>query len=109
MRPRPLRLQSSPASGKRNVASAHGRRTSARYATAALQNPLAPVRHAVFGLNTFSHTKTVPRKPKTSVEPKPAETVSAAANNGKTNAPEPKKKARAAAAPAKKKKPAVPK
>jgi hypothetical protein len=67
------------------------------------------VRHAVFGLKTFSHTKTVPRKPKTSVEPKLAETAAAPASNGKASAPEPKKKARTAAAPAKKKKPAAPK
>jgi hypothetical protein len=67
------------------------------------------VRHAVFGLKTFSHVKTVPRKPKIPVEPKPAETAAAPATNGKTSAPEPKKKARAATAPAKKKKAAAPK
>jgi hypothetical protein len=72
-----------------------------------LQNPLAPGWHAVFGLKTFSHLKPVPRKPKTSVETKPAEPVAAAISNGKESAPQPKKKTRAAAAPTKKKKPAA--
>jgi hypothetical protein len=45
----------------------------------------------------------VPRKPKTSVETNPGETV-AAADNGRAPVPEPKKKARPAAVAAKKKK-----
>jgi hypothetical protein len=74
-----------------------------------LQNPLAPERHAVFGLKTFSHVQTVPRKPKTPVETEPAEPVAAAASNGKESAPEPKKKTRTPAAAKKKKKSAAPK
>jgi hypothetical protein len=49
----------------------------------------------------------VPRKPKSSVENKPAESADAHSADGKTNGTEPKKKARAVAAPAKKKKPAA--
>jgi hypothetical protein len=48
----------------------------------------------------------VPRKPKTSVETNPGETV-AAADDGKATAPEAKKKARPAAVPTKKKKAAA--
>ena len=50
----------------------------------------------------------MPRKPKTSVETKPAGATASAAN-GKTSAPETKKKSRVANAPAKKKKAAAPK
>ena len=49
----------------------------------------------------------MPRKPKTSVETKPTEAVTAPASNGKESAPEPKKKTRATAVAAKKKKPAA--
>ncbi|PYJ88177.1 MAG: hypothetical protein DME70_04805 [Verrucomicrobia bacterium] len=58
--------------------------------------------------NVYQPT-TVPRKPKTSVENKPADDAAASSANGKATAGEPKKKSRAAAAPAKKKKPAAPK
>jgi hypothetical protein len=51
----------------------------------------------------------VPRKPKTSVENKPAEDASAQSSNGKANTTAPKKKSRVAAAPAKKKKAETPK
>jgi Protein of unknown function (DUF2934) len=51
----------------------------------------------------------VPRKPKTSVENKPADDASAQSSNGKTNATAPKKKSRAAVASAKKKKSETPK
>jgi hypothetical protein len=51
----------------------------------------------------------VPRKPKTSVENKPATESAAQSSNGKANAAVPKKKARVAAAPAKKKKTEIPK
>jgi hypothetical protein len=71
-----------------------------------LQNPLAPPPLGVFGLKTFTSQTTVPRKPKASVENKPAAEAAAPSANGKSNAAEPKKKARAAAATAKKKKPA---
>src|SRR5204862_6670241 len=87
---------------------ADGRRTPARCATIALQNPLARPPHAVFGLKTFIDKTTVPRKPKTSVETKPPDATASAAN-GKTSAPETKKKSRVANAPAKKKKAAPPK
>ena len=50
----------------------------------------------------------MPRKPKTSVETKPADAATSA-TNGKTSAPETKKKSRVANAPAKKKKAAPPK
>jgi hypothetical protein len=50
----------------------------------------------------------VPRKPKTSVEMKPAEAATAA-SNGKASAPAAKKKSRGATAPTKKKKAAHPK
>jgi len=73
-----------------------------------LQNPLARPPHGVFGLKTFTDKTTVPRKPKTSVETKPADATASAAN-GKTSAPETKKKSRVANAPAKKKKAAAPK
>jgi hypothetical protein len=46
----------------------------------------------------------VPRKPKTSVENKPADDAAAQSSNGKANAAAPNKKSRAAAAQAKKKK-----
>ena len=52
---------------------------------------------------------TVPRKPKSTVENKPADNAGAQSANGKANEVEPKKKPRATAAPAKKKKPAAPK
>jgi hypothetical protein len=52
---------------------------------------------------------TVPRKPKPSVENKPAESAGAPSANGKADSVEPKKKARAAAAAPLKKKPATPK
>jgi len=51
----------------------------------------------------------VPRKPKSSVENKPAESADAHSANGKTNGTEPKKKARAAVPAAKKKKAVTPK
>jgi hypothetical protein len=51
----------------------------------------------------------VPRKPKTSVETKPAGDGAAPSASDKTSAAEPKRKPRAAAATAKKKKPAAPK
>lgn len=51
----------------------------------------------------------MPRKPKSPVENKPADSTGAQSANGKANEAEPKKKPRAAAAPAKKKKPAAPK
>jgi Protein of unknown function (DUF2934) len=69
-----------------------------------LQNPLAPSPHGVFGLKRFTDQTTVPKKPKTSVENKPAIDAATQASNGKANAAAPKKKARVAAAPAKKKK-----
>jgi Protein of unknown function (DUF2934) len=46
----------------------------------------------------------VPRKPKTSVENKPADDAATQSSNGKANAAAPKKKSRVSAAPAKKKK-----
>lgn len=52
---------------------------------------------------------TVPKKPKSSVENKPAQSAGAHSANGKTNGAEPKKKPRPAASSAKKKKPAAPK
>ena len=52
----------------------------------------------------------MPRKPKTSVEDKPAGEAATPSANGKTNTPEPKKKSSVAgAAPVKKKRPAPPK
>jgi len=51
----------------------------------------------------------VPRKPKASVENKPATEAAAPSANGKASGAEPKKKVRAAAATTKKKKPAAPK
>jgi hypothetical protein len=71
-----------------------------------LQNPLAPGRHGVFGLKTFTTETPVPRKPKSTVEPKPADDAGAQSANEKATGAEPKKKARAAAA-VKKKKPAA--
>ena len=47
----------------------------------------------------------MPRKPKTSVDPKPADTAAGPSADGEMSAPAPKKKPRAATAPAKKKKP----
>jgi hypothetical protein len=73
-----------------------------------LQNPLAPERHGVFALKTFTTKTPVPRKPKSGVENKPADNAEPQSANGKTNGAEPKKKVRAAAA-VKKKKPAAPK
>jgi len=73
-----------------------------------LQNPLARPPHGVFGLKTFTDKATVPRKPKTSVETKPADAATSA-TNGKRSAPDTKKKSRVANAPTKKKKPASPK
>jgi len=73
-----------------------------------LQNPLARPPHGVFGLKTFTDKTTVPRKPKTSVETKPADAATSATND-KTSAPETKKKSRAANTPTKKKKAAPPK
>jgi len=70
-----------------------------------LQNPLAPVRHAVFGLSTFKTENPVAKKPKTAVENKDADDAAAQSGNGNVSAPEPKKKSRPAATPAKKKKP----
>lgn len=49
----------------------------------------------------------MPRKPKSAVENKPADSAGAQSANGKANGSEPKKKSRAAAAPGKKKKPAT--
>jgi Protein of unknown function (DUF2934) len=72
-----------------------------------LQNPLAPPRHAVFGLSTFKTENPVAKKPKTAVENKPADEAAPPSANGKVTAPEPKKKERAATTPAKKKKPAA--
>jgi hypothetical protein len=72
-----------------------------------LQNPLAPPRHAVFGLSTFKTENPVARKPKTAVENKSADDAAAQSGNGNVSAPEPKKKSRPAATPAKKKKPAA--
>jgi hypothetical protein len=69
-----------------------------------LQNPLAPSPHGVFGLKRFTNQTIVPRKPKSSVENKPATDAAAQSSNGKTNTAAPKKKARVAAAPVKKKK-----
>lgn len=46
----------------------------------------------------------MPRKPKTSVENKPADDAAAQSSNGKANAAAPKKKSRVPASPAKKKK-----
>jgi Protein of unknown function (DUF2934) len=46
----------------------------------------------------------VPRKPKTSLESKPADDAAAQSSNGKANAAAPRKKSRVAARPAKKKK-----
>jgi hypothetical protein len=86
---------------------ADGRRTPPRCATIALQNPLARLRHGVFGLKTFTNQTKVPRKSKTSVEPNTAAEAVAPSTNGKTAA-EPKKKSRATAATAKKKKSAAP-
>src|ERR1043165_7258324 len=57
MPPPPLRPPSSRASEKRSVAWPHGRRTSARYATVPLQNPLAPPPHGVFGSGSFNEEK----------------------------------------------------
>ena len=51
----------------------------------------------------------MPRKPKSPVQNKPADTAGTQSANGKSNGADPKKKPRAAAAPAKKKKPAAPK
>ena len=51
----------------------------------------------------------MPRKPKASVENKPAAEATAPSANGKAGGAEPKKKARATAATTKKKKPAAPK
>jgi hypothetical protein len=51
----------------------------------------------------------VPKKPKTSVENKPADDAPAQSSNGKAQAVAPKKKSRVAAAPAKKKKSETPK
>jgi Protein of unknown function (DUF2934) len=51
----------------------------------------------------------VPRKPKTSVENKPATDAATQSSNGKANAAVPKKKSRVAVAPAKKKKSETPK
>jgi hypothetical protein len=74
-----------------------------------LQNPLAPPPLGVFGLKTFTSKTTVPRKPRASVENKPAAEPAAPSANGKASAAEPKKKTRAGAATTKKKKPAAPK
>src|SRR6476661_8354592 len=82
---------------------ADGRRTSPRCATIALQNPLARLRHGVFGLKTFTNQTTVPRKSKTSVDTKPADEAVTPPTNGKTTTAEPKKKSRPAAATKKKK------
>lgn len=51
----------------------------------------------------------MPRKPKTTVEHKPAESAGAHSANGKGDAAEPKKKTRTPASAVKKKKPAAPK
>src|SRR3954454_8734874 len=102
----PLRPPSSPTSGKQNAAWRDVRRAPARSATAALQNPLAPGAHGVFGLKTFTTKTPVPRKPKSTVEPKPADSAEAQSANGKATGAEPKKKVRAAAA-VKKNKPAA--
>jgi len=72
-----------------------------------LQNPLASLPHGVFGLKTFTTETTVPRKPKSPVENKPAADTTAPSANGKGNTAESKKKARAAAT-TKKSKPAAP-
>jgi hypothetical protein len=74
-----------------------------------LQNPLAPAPLGVFGLKTFTSKTRVPRKPKASVENKPAAESAAPSANGKASADQPKKKVRAAGPTTKKKKPAAPK
>lgn len=51
----------------------------------------------------------MPRKPKSPVENKPADSAAGQSANGKANGTEPKKKTRAAASTVKKKKPAAPK
>ena len=51
----------------------------------------------------------MPRKPKPTVETKPADSAATHSANGKANGTEPKKKSRAAASTVKKKKPAAPK
>ena len=61
----------------------------------------------VFGLKRFTDKQTVPRKPKATVENKPADDAAASSANGKGGAAEPKKKSRAAAASTKEKKPAA--
>jgi hypothetical protein len=74
-----------------------------------LQNPLARPPQGVFGLKTFTDKTTVPRKPKTSVESKPADAASTSASNGKTSASESKKKSRAPKKATTKKKAVAPK